>query len=248
MAKLRNPFKNLTKFEWALWITSLAAIAVSFFAVGNTDYWTLVVSMLGVTALIFAAKGDAFAMIIMICFSLIYAFVSFSFKYYGETIIYTCMQIPISIVSLISWLKHPSDKGSAEVKIGKVTRIHALIIPFAAAGITAAFYFILRTFGTQNLIPSTVSVCTSFIALYLMALRVPAYAVAFMLNDVVLIVLWSMACAQSLNYVPMVVCFSIFLVNDTYTFICWMKRSKLQKRANEKILSAAKNTDVPQEN
>lgn len=226
--KLRNPFKNLTKFEWGLWLFSLTAIIVSFFAVRNTGYANLAVSLLGVTSLIFAAKGDVFGMMLMIAFSLLYSFVSFTAHYYGELMIYTCMQLPCAITSLISWLRHPGDKGTAEVKIGKFNRKHLFILIPLAVAVTTAFFFILRAFNTANLIPSTISVFTSFVALYLMILRVPVYALAFILNDVVLIVLWSLACAQSLNYLSLVVCFSIFLLNDSYTFICWSRRKKIQ--------------------
>ena len=226
MKKIRNPLKNLNKFEWILWTFSLAAIIASFFAVGSTDYATLATSLLGVTALIFAAKGDVFGMIIMIIFSLTYSFVSFSFRYYGETIIYLCMQLPCCTASLISWLKHPSDKGTAEVKVGEFKKKYlAILIPLTAA-ITVAFYFILQAFNTENLIVSTISVTTSFVALFLMILRVPAYAIAFIFNDIVLIVLWSLACVQDIGYLALAVSFGIFLINDTYTFICWTKRKR----------------------
>lgn len=61
MKKIRNPFINLNIFEWILWIFSLATIISAFFAVGSTDYAKLATSLLGVTALIFAAKGDAYS-------------------------------------------------------------------------------------------------------------------------------------------------------------------------------------------
>ncbi len=230
MKKIRNPFKNLNKFEWALWVFSFAAIISSFFAVGSTAYANLAASLLGVTSLIFAARGDAFGLMLMMTFSAIYAFVAFTTKYYGEMIIYLGMQIPCATASLISWLRHPSDKGSAEVKIGKFNKKHVYILIPLTAAIVTAFYFVLKTLGTENLIVSTVSVGTSFVALYLMTLRIPAYALVFILNDIVLIVLWSMACANDLNHLALVVCFSIFLINDTYTFICWTRRKARQDR------------------
>lgn len=225
--RLRNPFKSLTKLEWALWIFSLAAVIASFFSVKNTDYSTLAVSLIGVSALIFSAKGDVFGLMLMLCFSGVYAFVSFSFGYYGEMIIYLCMQIPVCTASLISWLKNPSKKGG-EVKVGKLTPEYVAVLCVCAAAVTTAFYFILRAFNTENLIVSTISVGTSFVALFLMVLRVPAYAAAFTINDIVLIALWSFACARSLNYIPMVVCFAVFLINDIYGFISWTKRKKRQ--------------------
>lgn len=233
MKKPRNPFKNLTKFEWAIWICSLAAVIISFFAVNNTDYLTLASSLIGVTALIFAAKGDAFGIMIMLAFCIIYAVVSFTFGYYGEMIIYLCMQLPTSVATLVSWLKHPSDKGTAEVKIGKLTPVYAVVLVISTAAVTCAFYFILRALNTENLIVGTVSVGTSYAALYLMVFRVPAYSAAFMLNDIVLIVLWSFACAESLNYLPMVVCFAVFLINDMYGFISWTKRKKRQAQEEQ---------------
>lgn len=235
MKKPRNPFKNLTKFEWCLWAFSLCAIIASFFAVGSTDYANLASSVLGVTALIFSARGDAFGLILMMAFSLVYAFVSFTFRYYGEVIIYLCMQLPCVTVSLISWLRNPTDKGSAEVKIGKFNRKHLAILIPATVAILVSFFFILRAFDTQNLWVSTLSVGTSFVALYLMALRLPAYALAFILNDIVLVILWSLACVQNLSYLAVTVCFGIFLINDSYTFICWTRRKATQSKAfNEK--------------
>ncbi len=143
----------------------------------------------------------------MLAFSAVYAVVSYFFGYYGEMIIYLAMQIPVCTTSLISWLKNPAKEGSAETKTGKLTPKYTVIMLISTAAVTTAFYFILRELKTENLIFSTISVATSFSALFLMVLRVPAYAAVFMLNDAVLIVLWSLACTQSLNYVPMVVCF-----------------------------------------
>lgn len=233
MKKPRNPFKSLTKFEWSLWLCSLAAVVISFFAARNTDYATLAVSLIGVTALIFAAKGDAFGLMIMILFSLVYAFVSYCFGYYGEMIIYLCMQLPVCITSLVSWLRHPAKDGGGETEVGSLPLKYIAVLCILTGGVTCAFYFILRAFNTANLIVSTVSVGTSFVALYLMVFRVPAYAAAFILNDIVLIVLWSYASAESLQYIPMVVCFAVFLINDIYSFISWSRRKKRQMNEAE---------------
>lgn len=50
-------------------------------------------------------------------------------------------------------------------------------------------YFILRAFNTANIIPGTISVTTSFVAVYLTFRRSPYFALAYAANDVVLIVL-----------------------------------------------------------
>ena len=96
------------------------------------------------------------------------------------------------------------------------------------AVVTLIFYFVLKKFNTKNIIPSTVSVATSFIAVYLTFRRGPFYAVGYAANDIVLIVLWILATLKNLSYLFVVVCFVAFLVNDIYGFINWRKLEKKQ--------------------
>ena len=221
--KLRNPFRGFTKFEWCLWIGSLAAIITAHFAVLSTDYASLAASLIGVTSLIFAARGDPLAPLLIIIFSVIYAIVSYFFGYYGEMMIYITMQAPVAAASLFTWHRH-AEKNT--VKTAKPTLKKVGIMLVADAALTTGFYFLLRYFNTANLIPSTISVATSFAALFFMCLRLPQYALLFILNDIVMIALWSLALAQNLDYISLVVCFSIFLINDAYTAVSWLRRSR----------------------
>jgi len=89
--------------------------------------------------------------------------------------------------------------------------------------VTAAFWFILRALGTVNLLWSTVSITTSFVAAFLTLCRSPWYALGYAANDLVLIVLWVLAFTQDMSYLPMVVCFIMFFANDVYGFINWRR-------------------------
>lgn len=86
-----------------------------------------------------------------------------------------------------------------------------------------AFYFILDHFETANILPSTLSVTTSFIAVYLTFRRNPYFALAYAANDIVLIFLWCLAAIHDIGYLSVVICFLIFLVNDIYGFVSWRK-------------------------
>ena len=71
--------------------------------------------------------------------------------------------------------------------------------------------------------PSTLSVTTSFIAVYLTFRRSPLFALAYASNDIVLIVLWIMASIYDTRYISVVICFVSFMVNDVYGYISWQK-------------------------
>lgn len=90
----------------------------------------------------------------------------------------------------------------------------------------------LDTSNTANIVPSTISVTTSFIAVYMTLRRSPFFALGYAANDVVLIVLWSLASASDARYISVVACFSAFLVNDIYGFLSWLKMKERQKETS----------------
>lgn len=224
---ISESLKSLTKFEKCLWLVSVSVIAVSFFISGSGDVLSLIASVIGVSSLIFLARGFAFGNVLMIVFSILYGIISFTFDYYGEMITYLGMTMPMAVVSLISWLRHPYKK-TAEVAVSKLTRGKLIFTIISSLAVTVAFYFILMAFGTANLLPSTVSVFTSFAAATLTAFRCPFFAVLYAANDLVLIILWVLASIEDISYLPMIICFIMFFINDSYGFICWRRMEKRQ--------------------
>ena len=187
--------------------------------------------MIGVTSLIFNAKGNPFGQLLMIIFSLLYGIISYSFAYYGEMITYLGMTMPMALFSLIAWLKNPYNGNAAEVEVNRISKKETVFMWILTVPVTAVFYFILEFFNTANIVPSTISVTTSFLAVYLTFRRSPCYALGYAANDVVLIILWSMASFEDISYLSVTVCFAAFLVNDIYGFLNWKEIEKKQKES-----------------
>lgn len=225
--RIKNPFSDLTKFELGLWIASMIVVTLSFLSSKGGDYLTLIASLIGVTALIFVAKGYVAGQILTVVFALFYGIISFCFRYYGEVLTYVCMTAPMAIMAVVSWIRHPY-KESKEVEVRKMHRKEVFVMFLLAFVVTVVFYFILGALNTANLFFSTVSVTTSFLACYLTFMRNPYYAVAYAANDIVLIILWIMATVKDIAYMPMVFCFVMFFANDMYGFINWKRMEKRQ--------------------
>ena len=212
-----------SKLEIVLWTFSVLLIVGSFCIFDKENYLTLIASLIGVTSLIFNAKGNPFGQLLMVIFSLLYGIISYTFNYYGEMVTYLGMTMPMAIFALISWLKNPYKNNKAEVRVNAISKKETMFMWIGAAVITVLFYFILTYFNTANTIPSTISVTTSFIAVYLTFRRSPLFALAYASNDIVLIVLWIMASVYDIRYISVVVCFVAFLVNDIYGYVNWQK-------------------------
>ncbi len=202
MKKLYNYF---SRAEIVLWCVSVLLIVLSFCIFDRESYLSLIASLIGVTSLIFNAKGNPIGQALMIVFSL-----------------------PMALFALISWLKNPYNGNKAEVKVNHIGKKEQLLMWFLTVVVTLLFYYILDYFNTANIIPSTLSVTTSFIAVYLTFRRCPAFALAYAANDLILILLWWLASLTEIRYISVVMCFVAFLFNDIYGYINWQRMKKRQ--------------------
>ena len=224
---MHNPIQDLTKKEWLLRLGSLLIVILSNLVSGSVDVLTLVAVCVGITSLIFAAKGNVWAQILMIVFSILYGIISWRFRYWGEMITYLGMTMPMAVWSTITWIRNPSKNGN-EVEIQKLNRKHIAGLSVFSVAVTAAFCYILHVLDTPNIVFSTISVTTSFLAASLTMLRSSYYALGYAMNDIVLIVLWVLASLKNPAYIPVAVNFAIFFLNDLYGFVSWKKREAVQ--------------------
>ena len=227
--KFLGRLRYFTKGEKLLWCSSVAVILVSFFLFRQDGYLSLAASLIGVTALLFNAKGHPFGQVLMIIFALVYGYISWTFSYYGEMITYLGMSAPMAAFALVSWLRHPFQGKRSEVQVNCMQKREVGFMLVLTVAVTIAFYFLLQFLNTANLIPSTISVTTSFLAVYLTFRRSPYFAFAYAANDLVLIVLWSMAARTNVSYVSVIICFVAFLANDIYGFVNWLGMRKRQQ-------------------
>lgn len=218
-----------SKSELLLWGGSSVLILAAFAAFDRANYLTLAASLIGVTSLILNAKGNPIGQLLMVVFSLLYGIISFRFRYYGEMITYLAMTMPMAAASLVTWVRHPYQGNQSEVQVNVLHKKELPLLCVLTVIVTAIFYFILRAFHTANLLPSTISVATSFLAVYLTFRRSSFYALAYAANDVVLIVLWCLASVTDTRYLSVVVCFAAFLVSDLYGFVSWRRMQKRQQ-------------------
>lgn len=231
MKSVKSIINYFSKGEIILWLSSVLLITVFFFIFDRENYLTLAASLIGATALIFNAKGNPIGQGLIIIFAVLYAIISYGFAYYGEMITYLGMSAPMALIALISWLKNPYNGNKAEVKVNRISGREVVFMLVLTAVVTVIFYFILKNLGTSNILPSTISVTTSFAAAYLTFRRSPLYAVAYAANDAVLLILWTMAAFSDISYLSVIICFVMFLFNDIYGFVNWQK---MQKRQTEK--------------
>ena len=153
-------------------------------------------------------------------------------------ITYLGMTAPIAAGAVITWMKNPFQKG--EVRVKPTTPGLWLKLLALSMVVTFAFFILLKSFKTPNLLFSTLSVTTSVLAASLTLFRSAYYGLLYASNDVVLIILWILATIEEPSYLSMVICFICFLVNDLYGFVNWKRiRSRQNNQSSEESSSVS---------
>ena len=220
-------FKNWTKFEKVLLILSIVLVS-TIGIVFKSDLITTICSLVGITTALLLAKGKPLGQVFGLFIVLLYSIVSYKNKFYGEVIIYLVIMLPMYILGIISWLKHQNKKTNS-VDIEKVSKKEWILVCLISIACFIGIYFLLKLFNTNELFISSLSVIDSLFAVYLQIRRSKFSFYFYVVNDLVLIVLWGIPCLiGNVMLIPMLLNPIINLVNDIYGIINWQKIEIIQ--------------------
>lgn len=226
-------FKKIIKFfspvEWGFIFLGIAVVVLSFCFSTDKSVLALITSILGIIMILLNSKGVIWAQIVCMIYGVLYSIHSCMQQYYGEMLIYLFIMTPMYVITFINWLKNRNEK-TASVEINSISKKEWLILSGCIAVATVGFYFLLVALNTDNPLLSAFPLITCALASYLLFRRSEYYAIAFIVNDVFLIVLWTQKLfSVGTAVLPSVMCFVIFLVIDTYSFISWKIRKRKQR-------------------
>ena len=175
------------------------------------------------------AKGNYLGQIIGIVVTILYSYISYKNRYYGEIIINIGIVLPLYILGIISWIKH-ENKETKTVKINQIRFKEWLIALVLLVGVYFGIYYLLKSQNTNLLIVSTLSVVASLFGMYLNVRRSSYSFLLFIINDIILIFLWGIPSFNGdYTLVPLFINPIINLFNDSYGLYNWKKNEKLQK-------------------
>jgi len=219
-------------FEILLLVIGLGGIVACFFISTEKSYLSLFASVVGVVSVVFTAKKLQFAPVISIGYNILYAVVAFTQKFYGEVIVYLCVLLPLSILTLIGWLRSRAN-ADATIEPRKIGKKETIILAALLAPISVGMYFLLLVLDTPNILVSTISFVTAFYAAYLLFRKNAFYAVIYTINSIFVIILWTITTIeQGIQFLPMVVNFVLFCILDVYAIFNWFRQSKNRKDEN----------------
>lgn len=219
--------KDWTLFEKILLIGSILIVSTTGI-IFNSDLLTPICSIVGIITALLLAKGKYMGQVFGLLIVILYSIVSFKNKFYGEVIIYLVIMLPMYVIGIISWIRH-QDKQTNSVEVNKISNQEWGIVALASIVCFMGIYFLLKSFNTEELFVSSLSVLDSLFAIYLQIRRSKYSFYFYVINDLVLIVLWGIPCITgSFFLIPMLMNPIINLINDVYGIVNWRKLEAIQ--------------------
>ncbi len=223
-----NALKSWPRLEkWLLFSSIILVLLIGF--IFKAKLTTALSSIIGIITTLLLVKGKNLGQIFGVICAFLYSFVSLKNRFYGETIIYMCIMLPMYLIGILSWIKHQSKKTNT-IQVNHIKLKEWIIISIISIFAFVGIYCLLKTFETKELFISSLSVISSLFAIYLGIRRCKYSFYFYIMNDFILIMLWGIPVINgALTLVPMLFNPIINFVNDSYGVYNWNKLEQIQK-------------------
>ena len=234
--------KKWTLFEKEFLLSSILALVITSI-ICKSDILTTACSITGIITVLLLAKGNNLGQVLGILLAILYSIVSYKNKYYGEALTATLFMLPMFVTGVIEWAKHKNNNTDS-VEINYISKKEGLIILSIIPLLFMGIYYVLYIFNTNELMISTISSVSNLLGIYLQIRRSKSSFVFYMLNDIIIIILWGIPVMnKEFLLLPMFLHSIILCINDIYGLYNWKKLAKLQETFDKIVNSNNKGID-----
>lgn len=227
---LERMWNEWTIFE-KIWLAVFTTINIYLFFAWEDSLIGLISSISGMICVVLVAKGKISNFYFGIIQSGTYAYISYTYGLYGETMLNGLFYLPFQFIGLYLWNKNKtqaSTKGEDVImkRLDKKQWIQLSLIVVVSAIIYAYF---LNLIGGQQVRIDSAAVVLSVVAQILMVNRYVEQWVLWIAVNILSISLWAIVLITTGgNDWSMFVMWTAFLINSVYGYINWIKINKKQ--------------------
>lgn len=222
---MKNIFKNwtITDFIWLL-VANISILVCNLY--WKSSLFSIIMAITGITANIFVAKQMISNYPLGIINTLMYAYMAYQSRLYGDFTLNLFYYLPTNIIGWILWAKVSNENEEHEIKSKKLTLKQGVIISTITIIAIFLYAYILKLMnGNLTLIDS----CSTVLSIVAMILMIKQYAEQWwlwILVNVVSIIMWAITLYQGNGDVATLVMWIIYLLNSIYGLVKWYKANK----------------------
>lgn len=229
--KSKNKVKYYIKNElsgWSIWelvwLFGSCAIILALSVYWGDTAIGMISAVSGVAYVICTGKGKLVSFAFGVINALLYAYISYKAKFYGEVMLNALYYFPMQFYGFWVWSKN-IDPETKEVTKRRMTPMGRLILWVSVGALTLCYGYILSLLGGKMPYVDALSTVVSVVAL-VVAIRM--YAEQWMLwtlVNAVTVVMWVTEFARESESMATLVMWVLYLVNGIILHIKWTKES-----------------------
>ena len=216
---------------WKAWEIGWLALATAVI-LGLSIYWkdnwvSLTAALTGVWCVILTGKGKRSSFILGMVNVVLYAWVAFQAKYYGEVMLNMLYYVPMNVVGWIAWKKHMNE-DTGEVKKTKLSLKGSALIYGLTAVAIVGYGLVLKAMGGALPYIDSMSTVVSVTAQILSVKRLREQWVLWIVVDIVTVIMWAVNFARGGETIATLAMWSVYLVNAFIMFVKWDREAKAE--------------------
>lgn len=219
--------KLLSPFDWFLILGILLSSVVYSILAGEFDALGTLAAVLNVICVVLSAKGSRWNFIFGVVFVVIYAWICFSTKHYGNAAVYGLLFLPMNIAGYIQWGRQGTVGDAGQVAAKRLTTKQSIAVASASAVLIVLSVLILRRLGGSEAVTDGTLTVICVVAQLLMTFAYAEQWILWILINVVTVVMWVQAAVSGTPHaVIMVINYVFTLVNSINGMIVWRHLSE----------------------
>lgn len=227
--------KSFSKFikgelsGWKKWEVAWLLIA-TLVILGLSLYWhdsipALFAALTGVWCVILTGKGKVSNFIFGFFNVLLYAYISWQAKFYGEVMLNLLYYLPCDIIGMIVWAKHVNKSDNEVIKERMGLKSSLITYPLTALGVFAYGLILQRMGGTLPFIDSC-STVLSIVAQILCIKRFAEQWILWIVVDGVTVAMWIYDFVNGGENISTFLMWAVYLLNAIIMYARWRKGSE----------------------
>lgn len=205
-----------------LWLGIATAVITALSIYWKDTAVGIISALTGVWCVILTGKGKVSSFLFGIVNVILYAYIAFGEKYYGEVMLNLLYYLPCSIIGVFVWGKNV-DENSAEVTKKSLSARWAVIIyPLTAIAVVIYGLILKMLNGTLPFVDS-ISTVLSVVAQILCLKRFAEQWIMWIIIDAVTVAMWIYSYLNDGESIATLLMWIVYLFNAIIMYIKWHK-------------------------
>lgn len=210
---------------WEIFWLAAASLTITSLSIYWGDHIPgITMALTGVVCVILTGKGKMSCYLFGLVNTVLYAWIAFGAKYYGEVMLNACYYVPMQLVGWLMWGRH-MDTRTGEVEKRRLTFSKQLILLAVSVVSIFGYGLILKALGGNLPYIDSMSTCLSVLAMILSVRRLMEQWVLWIVVDVVTVIMWFINYRNGGTDIATLLMWAVYLLNAIFMFIKWYKES-----------------------